>query len=151
MATSHQPDDSSVWRHGNFRYKRELNIIYMFTYQRQAIHSQTTYTFQIWLLFVKFCSASIYVADFWMPSDNGNKIYYLKVDLLMPHTVTKLYIQGSRSNYVKTFNVLYSMDDIVWTAYSDTLPGEIKEFVVNTGTRIVPIHFNSPFTVSDIQ
>jgi len=92
-----------------------------------------------------------YVVDYWMPSYNGYGRHYLKVDLLNPHRINKLYIQGTTVYYVQTFNVLYSMDDLIWTAYSDTPRGEAKEFVANAGNRIVPIHFNNPFTVGTIK
>lgn len=72
----------------------------------------------------------------------------MKIDLLVPHVISKLHVQGSRDGYyVTTFNVLYSLDDFVWSAYSDTADGVTKKFQGNNGSNIVPIYLNRPFTV----
>ena len=42
---------------------------------------------------------------------------YLQIDLLTPHTITKLATQGARSNWVKNFSLSFSYDNISWFSY----------------------------------
>lgn len=49
---------------------------------------------------------------------------YLQIDLLMPHTITKLATQGAASNWVKEFSLAFSYDNIKWFNY--TVNGNLK-------------------------
>jgi len=51
---------------------------------------------------------------------------YLQIDLLMPHTITKLATQGARglNNWVKKFSLAFSYDTIKWFNY--TVNGNLK-------------------------
>ena len=54
----------------------------------------------------------------------SDKNPYLQIDLLMPHTITKLATQGAASNWVKRFSLAFSYDNINWFNY--TVNGVLK-------------------------
>lgn len=49
---------------------------------------------------------------------------YLQIDLLMPHTITKVATQGAANNWVKNFSLGFSYDNINWFNY--TVNGKLK-------------------------
>lgn len=51
--------------------------------------------------------------------------------------------------YVYTFNVMHSLDGLIWEAYSETPDGTPKEFKGNHGRDVAPVYFKNPFTVSN--
>ncbi|KAL9950767.1 hypothetical protein ACROYT_G043325 [Oculina patagonica] len=69
----------------------------------------------------------------WCP-DKNDKNPYLQVDLLTPHTITKLATQGADSSWVEQFTLTFSYDNISWFNY--TVDGKIKFFKGNKNQYI---------------
>jgi len=79
---------------------------------------------------------------------NSDHLPFLLIDLGKSFKLTKLYVEGSGSYYTTSFNVLYTLDNVTWTAYSDSADGTPTNLLANDGSdTTVPVYFRSPFLV----
>ena len=59
----------------------------------------------------------------WCPKDTDDSPY-IQIDLLTPHTITKVDTQGGYGNYVEKFKLTFSYDNTKWFDY--TVHGKVK-------------------------
>lgn len=86
--------------------------------------------------------------NFWQSAYN-DPLPFLQIDLIKQYRIAKLYVQGaSSSSYTTPFQVLYSLDNLTWTGYSDAVDGSLTTFSANNGDEILPLYFQTPFSVS---
>jgi len=78
----------------------------------------------------------------------SDQLPFLLIDLGNSYKLTKLYVEGFGSYYTTSFNVLYTLDNVIWTAYSDTADGTPTNLLANDGSdTTVPVYFKSLFFV----
>ena len=89
--------------------------------------------------------------DYWRASWSFAEFAYLSVNLLTPHFITKIHIQGSNSYFIKRFKILYSLDGYQWEYYTENKddPNSAREFEGNHGGYDISIaYMKYPFIVS---
>ncbi|KAJ7358754.1 hypothetical protein OS493_021530 [Desmophyllum pertusum] len=80
----------------------------------------------------------------WCAKDT-DKNSFLQIDLLFPHTLTRIATQGAASNYVGQYSLTFSYDNISWFNY--TVGGKIKFFRGNINQfRTVYNNLTEPLT-----
>ena len=73
------------------------------------------------------------------------------MNLLTPHFITKIHIQGTDGYFIKRFKILYSLDGYQWEYYTENKddPNSAREFEGNHGGYDISIaYMKYPFIVS---
>ena len=97
-------------------------------------------------------SQQIVFTDYWRTSGRYPQFEYLSVNLLTPHFITKIHIQGTNGYFINRFKILYSLDGYQWEYYTENKddPNSAREFEGNHGGYDISIaYMKYPFIVSD--